>query len=99
MTFKAGEVFTMKLASGEELVAKVVDVHSDFIQVSEPVSVAPGPQGMGLVPSLFTADHARPITINTNSIVMHALTDEPVRVKYIEATTGLRVPEKKILMS
>ena len=99
MTFKAGEVYTLKINSGEELVAKVVDVRSDEIDVSEPVSVAPGPQGLGLVPSLFTADHAKPISINTHSIVMHALTDEPVRVKYIEATTGLRVPEKKILMS
>lgn len=89
----------MKLASGEELVAKVVNVHSDYIEVSEPVSVAPGPQGMGLVPSLFTADHSKPITVNTRNISMHAITDEPVRVKYIEATTGLRVPEKKILMS
>lgn len=99
MSFSVGEVYTLKINSGEELVAKVVEVHSDFIQVSEPVSVAPGPQGMGLVPSLFTADHGKPITINTHNISMHALTDEPVRVKYIEATTGLRVPEKKILMS
>jgi hypothetical protein len=99
MTINAGEVYTFKINSGEELVTKVVSVDADSIQVIDPVSVAPGPQGMGLVPSLFTADHSKPITINTRSIIMYALTDEPVRVKYIEATTGLRVPEKKILMS
>lgn len=47
MSFSVGEVYTLKINSGEELVAKVVDVHSDFIQVSEPVSVAPGPPGHG----------------------------------------------------
>ena len=98
MTIKSNEVYTLKINSGEELVAKVVAVHGDRIEVSEPVSVAPGPQGIGLVPSLFTADHSHPITINTNSIAMYALTDEPVRVKYIEATTGLVVPDKSIIM-
>ncbi len=93
------QILTIKLASGEELVAKVISVDPDSIQVTGPVSVAPGPQGMGLVPSLFTADHDGPITINIRNISMHAPTDESVRVKYVEATTGIRVPEKKILMS
>jgi hypothetical protein len=99
MQIKTGEVYTLKLTSGEELIAKIAKVEDDHIEVTAPVSVAPGPQGMGLVPSLFTADHSNPVTINTGTIIMHAPTDEPVRVKYIEATTGLRVPEKKILMS
>ena len=99
MQFEINSVYTLKLMSGEELVVKVVDSDADTITVSGPVSVAPGPQGMNLIPSLFTADHDNPITINKSSIVMQALTDEPVRVKYIEATTGIRVPEKKILMS
>ncbi len=99
MQIKSGEVYTLKLTSGEELVAKVTDVDADSIEVSSPVSVAPGPQGMSLVPSLFTADQGSAITINIRNITMHAPTDEPVRVKYIEATTGLRVPEKKILMN
>lgn len=99
MQFELDSVYTVKLMSGEELVVKVVESTDDSITVSEPVSVAPGPQGMALMPSLFTADHSHPITINKSSIVMQALTDEPVRIKYIEATTGIRVPEKKILMS
>jgi len=99
MTIKAGEIYTIKLGSGEELVAKITDVATGHVMAEQPVSIAPGPQGMGLVPSLFTADAREPVTINTHSISMHVLTDESVRVKYIEATTGLRVPEKKILMS
>lgn len=99
MNIQSNGVYTLKLNSGEEMVAKVIEISTDSIVITEPVSVAPGPQGMTLVPSLFTADHSKPITINTHAILMYALTDEPVRVKYIEATTGLRVPEKKILMS
>jgi hypothetical protein len=98
MKFTVGEIYTIKMTSGEEAVVKILDERPQEIDVGDPLSVAPGPQGMGLVPSLFTADHSKPITINTNTIMARALTDESVRVKYIEATTGLRVPAKKILV-
>lgn len=95
---EVGAVFTFKLSSGEELVAKVSSV-GDMIEVTDPVTVAPGPQGLTLVPSLFTADHSVPAPINKQCIIMYAPTDDSVKVKYIQATTGLSVPEKKILMS
>jgi hypothetical protein len=95
---EAGKVCTLKLNSGEELIAKITAVEEQFLSVENPVSVAPGPQGMGLVPSLFTADHANDVTINMNSVAMVAETEDGVRMKYLEATTGIKVPEKKIIM-
>ena len=60
MTLEVGKVYTFKLNSGEEVVAKYTcEVIGNYIAVSEPVSIAPGPQGMGLVPSMFTADPAQ----------------------------------------
>jgi hypothetical protein len=53
---------------------------------------------MGLIQSLFTADPDQPIQVNMNCVAIHALTDDAVRMKYIEATTGIKVPEKKILV-
>ena len=41
-----GKVYTFKLNSGEELIAKIVDITRDNISVSEPVSIAPTQQGM-----------------------------------------------------
>lgn len=99
MTLEVGKVYTFKFNSGEEVVAKYsTEVVGDFINVTDPVSIAPGPQGMGLVPSMFTADPRQSVTINTNSIAMYAETDESVKAKYIEATTGIKVPDKKIIM-
>jgi hypothetical protein len=96
---ESNKVYTFKLNSGEELIAKVVTVHDDHTVVIEnPVSVAPGPQGMGLVPSMFTADPDAEIKLNTASVSIYALTDENVRMKYIEATTGIKIPDKKILV-
>lgn len=99
MTLEVGKVYTFKLNSGEEVVAKYSsEVVGDYINVTEPVSIAPGPQGMGLVPSMFTADPAQSVTINTNCIAMYAETEDSVKMKYIEATTGIKVPDKKIIM-
>lgn len=99
MTLEVGKVYTFKMNSGEEMIAKYhSEVTGNFINVVDPVSVAPGPKGMGLVPSLFTADPNQSVTINTNSIAMYVETEDSVKMKYIEATTGIQVPDKKIIM-
>ena len=99
MTLEVGKVYTFKMNSGEELIAKYsCEVTGHYIAVTDPVSVAPGPQGMGLVPSLFTADPGQSVTINTDNIAMYVETDHNVRAKYTEATTGIQVPDKKIIM-
>lgn len=98
MNFVAGKVYTLKLNSGEELVTRVFDSSSTELTVDMPLSVAPGPQGMGLVPGLFTADQDSKVTINMNSIAMSATTNSTLEAKYLEATTGLTVPDKKIIM-
>lgn len=98
MNIETGEVYTLKLASGEEMITKVLANNGDHLEVSSPVSVAPGPQGMGLVPSLFTADPDESVRINTNSIVVWSKTEEAVKNKYIEVTTGIKIPSKKIVL-
>jgi hypothetical protein len=40
--------------------------------LQDPVSVAPGPQGMGLVPSMFTADPDKNTRLNMNSVAISA---------------------------
>jgi len=92
------QVYTFKMNSGEEMVAKVKQSGGDWITLEEPVSIAPGPQGMGLVPSLFTADPKEEIRLNTNSVALVSKTDDSVKMKYLEATTGIKVPEKKLIL-
>ena len=92
------QVYTFKMNSGEEMVAKVKHADGNWIVLEEPVSIAPGPQGMGLVPSLFTADPKEDIRLNTNSVSLVYKTDDSVKMKYLEATTGIKVPEKKLIL-
>lgn len=98
MNIKVNEVYTFKLTSGEEVVGKVTAIEDQNVLLHDPVSVAPGPQGLGLMQSMFTADPKDPARLNINNVTIFALTDSSVKVKYIEATTGLVVPDKKIIM-
>jgi hypothetical protein len=98
VNIKLEEVYTLKLNSGEELIAKVKGIEGNELIVAEPVSIAPGPQGMGLVPSMFTADPKGEYRLNTNSISIYAVTDASVKNKYVEATTGIKLPEKKLVL-
>ena len=98
MAIKVGETYTFKLTSGEEVVGKVTSIEDHLVSLQDPVSVAPGPQGMGLMQSMFTADPKDPARLNINNVTIFALTDASVKAKYIEATTGLVVPDKKIIM-
>jgi hypothetical protein len=91
-------VYTFKLNSGEELIAKVIQAGGEFIQIEEPVSIAPTQQGMQMIPSVFTANPKAEFKLNTTSIALYAETDDSVRMKYLEATTGIKVPDKKIVL-
>ena len=54
---------------------------------------------MGLVPSLFTADHDKNLVINIDNVAIYGVTDENIRVKYIEATTGIATPtQRKVIL-
>jgi hypothetical protein len=93
------EIYTFKMNSGEELVAKVVSMQDNMVIIKDPVSIAPSPQGMGLIPSLFTADHDKNIVLNTNNVALYGMTEVAIRSKYIEATTGIATPtQKKVIL-
>ena len=91
---------TIKMNSGEELIAKVTSTPDEggFITIEEPVSIAPTQQGMQMIPSMFTADPKGEFKLNTSSIAMYAETDDSIKLKYLEATTGLKIPDKKIVL-
>lgn len=98
ITIEPNTVYTFKLNSGEELIAKVIQSGGDFIEIEEPVSIAPMQQGMQMIPSVFTAEPKGEFRLNTNSVTMYAETEDSIKMKYIEATTGIKIPDKKLIL-
>jgi hypothetical protein len=101
MEIKKDQIYTFKLNSGEELVAKVVDIDSDhcgsYYMIDHPVSIAPAENGVQMIPSAFTLNLGKTGRLNTNSITMVFETNPEVESNYRTATSGIITPEKKIL--
>lgn len=95
---EVNETYTFKLTSGEEFVAKVLSI-GDYLVVKQPISMVFNPQGLQMIPSLFSSNQDKDVRINMSSIAMIAHTREDVATKYIEAVTGIVTPQQKQIIT
>lgn len=93
------EIYTFKLLSGEEIVARLVCKYADHYEIKQPISMVLGPQGLQMMPSLFSSNPDKNTLINMHSIAMASEPRMDVRDKYVEATTGIAVPGSKQIIT
>ena len=86
-----GEVVTLKLTSGEELIAKLVEDGSLHIKLSKPLVVGMSPQGPALMPYLFTVSPDKEIKLSKSTVVVMEATDKQFADQYIQNTTGIKL--------
>lgn len=84
-----GDIVTIKLTSGEELVAKLVEETAVSIKVSKPVVLTANKDGIMMVPYLFTVSHDKHVSIAKGTVTVFELTDAPAAKQFIQATTGI----------
>lgn len=92
------QVYTIKIANGDEIVAKITAEDNTTYTVTKPLTVVPSQQGIQMIISLFTADPEKFITINKSQVSMLAVSRQEVCDSYTEATTGIKPVRNKILM-
>lgn len=85
----AGEVVTMKIVTGEELVGKLTEISDTHYSVQKPLVLVMSPQGLGFQQWSFTADTAKPFKISKDKVIMIAETFTEIKKQYTEGTTGL----------
>ena len=98
MQVERDQVYTFKMTSSEEIVAKVVDVAETGYAVSQPLSAVPTEKGIQLIFGVFTSDPSEPAFINKTAVAMTCRTREEVCDHYLEATTGIKPVRSKILL-
>jgi hypothetical protein len=97
MKIEAGEIYTIKLATGEEVVAKVTSVGPTELTIASPILCALTPQGLQMMPSLFSANQDKPVKLNNNGWIMITEPRDDVRNSWIQATTGIAPVTKQII--
>jgi len=97
MKIELNEIYVFKLTTGEETVAKVEEISDTHYTVKQPINAIITPQGLQLMPGLFTANPDKLVLLNISCIAMVAIPREDISSSYIQATTGIAPISKKII--
>ena len=87
----SGEVVTIKLTSGEELIARLDSETDTFVKLSKTMVLTAGPNGLAMVPYLFTVEQDKVISLNKNTITVIAPTMKDAGRQYMESTSSIKI--------
>lgn len=87
----AGDVVTIKLTSGEELVARLQEERDDYYKLSKVMVIAMGQHGPGLMPYLFTVPQDATIKLSKSTVTVATLTEKSFATQYLQSTSSVLV--------
>lgn len=99
MKIENNEIYSFKLITGEEVVARIIEADQDqrrFV-IENPIMCVLSPQGLQMMPALFSANLEKNMVLNMSSWAMIAPVREDVRNSWIQATTGIAPVSKQII--
>lgn len=84
-----GEIVTLKIVTGEELIGKLTEIGDDFYAIHRPLVLVMSQQGLGLQQWTFTANVDKAFKINKDKVIMIAETVKEMANQYLTGTTGI----------
>lgn len=88
---KDGDTISLKLSSGDELVATLQSQTETSFKLKTPMVLAQTAQGFGLVPYMFTVGPDSFINIEKSFVVSVAITHTDMANDYLSKVTGLHI--------
>lgn len=94
---KIGQIISLKLSSGDEVVGKVIGQNADGVTLSKPVILAASRDGLAMVPFMMTADPDGDYLFKTDNIMCIVNTNQQVSDAYFQSVTGITPVRNSIL--
>lgn len=88
--YKQGDVLAIKLTSGEELLAKLVN-EADSLIISKPLLAMATPEGIMVMPWMALATHTENFNINLDKIVCIMKATKDAEKTYLENSSGIKL--------
>jgi hypothetical protein len=88
---KKGEVVSVRLITGEEVIATLEEQTDAGLKLSKPMTVSMNQQGYGLMPFMLTVDPDQSHFIQQSHVMSIVKTNEGTEKAYIKSTTNLIV--------
>lgn len=86
--FSSGDVVSMKLVNGDEIIARFEEETADLIKINRPLALTVSGQGLGMIPWLFLAD-TETFTLKREHVFVMALSKKDASDQYMQGTTGI----------
>jgi hypothetical protein len=87
---KQGEIYTLKLVTGEEVITRMTEDSAFAYKVYKPLVLSVTANGVAMTPFLFTAEIEGNIDIPKTAVIASALTDKQTANQYIKGITGIQ---------
>jgi hypothetical protein len=87
----SGDIVTIKMTTGDEIVARLVEVKDNEYVINKPLALMATETGMGLGTFAFTVSPDTNISINRSTVVFCAKTDAGMAKSYTASTSSLHI--------
>lgn len=88
--YTEGDVITLKLISGEEVIGKFLTEDMQTMTLSKPLSIGMTQKGPGMGPVLITVDPDATLAFNKQAIILTAACHKDIADQYVYQTTGIQ---------
>lgn len=87
---KIGETVSLKLITGEEIIARLEEETADAVKIYKPLMVTVGAQGLGMMPFIFL-NGSDTLTIKMQHVVAMGVAKKDAADQYVQGTTGIAI--------
>ena len=87
--YATGDVVSVRLSSGEEIVGKLLDDNEKTIKLKQPLSAIMSEKGLAMLPFMLTVNVEADLVVNKNQIMITAKSIKEVADHYLKSTTGI----------
>lgn len=84
----SGEVVSLKLVNGDEIIARYDSETNDEITITKPLAIHIGPQGLGMMPWLFLGQKET-FNLKKNHVFVMIPSKKEAADQYMQGTTGI----------
>ena len=89
--YKDGDTISLKLSSGEEIVARLEKEDAKTFTVRKPMVLIAQQEGLGLAPFMFSVSPESKFTIQSTAVACVAKTQDEIAKQYTSQTTGIAI--------
>lgn len=84
----AGDVVSLKLVNGDEIIARFESETADEIKIDRPLALTMSAQGLGMIPWVFLADKST-MTLKKSHVFVMLPSKKDAADQYMQGTTGI----------